>query len=325
MALLEHSDRAVLDGLLALADLGEGDTEKAEFHFPAPGEPQGVGEIRLPGRRVLVAATAPGQEPPAPTREGTDVLVVGGIASASPGSPEVRPLSWERLDRWLAELSEQYDPESRTGFLLRQFRAFLPEAGITYFPGFGPELLDAAPRAHRDLAAFFRLAEELFSLLQTGVAAGWPLLRTARAEDLLAGFCFRDYAGAGKDAANFVRIALNLEASELQIAVWLEPGGRAHQRLRTALAEGGKLADALRSLAPEPVLWLWSAEDDRKIPAAEVDASLAETVDWDAYTVAVQVSRPFADLAGEGLPDRIAQWVEELLRIMAPVLTDVLH
>ncbi|WP_374711450.1 hypothetical protein [Symbiobacterium terraclitae] len=329
MAVLEHTDRDVLAGLLDLAGLDGAGAGDAEFRYPAPGAPQGVGEIALAQGRLWLAAVAPGEEPSAAAGDlagdGGRLLVISAGAPAGGASPEVRWLSWERLDRWLARMAEQYDPESRTGFLLRQFRAYLPEAGIAYFTGFTPELLAAAPRALRDLGAFYRQAEEFFTQLEASLAAGGRLLRAARPQDLLAGFCFRDYAGAGQGDGDFLRIALNLEPAELQIAFWLEPGGAAHQRLRAALQEDGPLPAALRSLRPQPVLRLWSAADEQQIPVGEVDAARLGRLDWDAYTAAVQVGHPFADLSGEGLLERVAGWVQDLREALSPILTEVLH
>lgn len=315
----------MLQGLLALAGLDAPADGDAVLFFPAQDGSDGAGEIHLGDRRIWLVAVAPGEEPPALPPGRAEPLVISPGLPAGREGDAVHRLSWERLDRWLGELAERYDADTRTGFLLRQFRAYLPEAGITYFRGFDPDMLDRAPRAFRDLTAFHRRVEELFEQIGTGFAAAWPLLRTARPQDLLAGYWFRDYAGAGQGADDFVRIALHLGAGELQIAVWLAPGGSAHARLRTALAADGGLAGALCALAPSPVLRLWSAADEKHIPVGELDASLIETVDWEAYTVAVQIARPLTELAGGGLPERLAGWTQELLDALAPVLTDVLH
>jgi len=329
MAMLEHTDREVLAGLLDLAGLDGAGAEDAAFRYPAPGAPRGVGEVSLAQGRIWLAAVAPGEEPPAPGSDpegdGVRLLVISTRAPAGRESPSVHWLSWERLDRWLARLAEEHDPETRTGFLLRQFRSCLPEAGIAYFAGFTAELLSAAPRALGDLSTFYRQADEFFVQLEAALSTGGPLLRTARPQDLLAGFCFRDYAGAGQGTGNFLRIALNLEPAELQIAIWLEPGGAAHQRLRTALQDGGEPIAALRDLRPQPVLRLWSAEDEQQIPLGEIDDSRAAVLDWEAHTVAVQVGLPFSDLTGEGLLERVATWVNDLREALSSILSDVLH
>lgn len=325
MALLEHSDRAVLKGLLRLADLDAPADAEAAFYFPAPDGSPRAGEIHLGDRRIWLAALAPGEEPPALPPGPAEPLIISPAVPAGGNGEPIHRLSWERLDRWLGELADGYDADTRTGFLLRQFREYLPEAGITYFRGFEADVLARAPRAFRDLTEFHRRVEELFAQIGSGFAAAWPLLRTARPQDVLAGYWFRDYAGAGQGEGDFVRIALHLEAAELQIAVWLSPGGAAHARLQAALAGGGALPEALRVLTPPPVLRLWSAADERQVPVGELDPSLAEAVDWGAYTVAVQIARPLADLAGEGLPERLAGWTGALLEALAPVLADVVH
>lgn len=329
MAMLEHTDREVLAGLLDLAGLDGADAKAAKLRYPAPGAPRALGEVDLSQGRLWLAAVAPGEEPPSSPEDAADdgvrLLIISAGAPPARESPEVHWLSWERLDRWLARLAEEYDPETRTGFLLRQFRSYLPEAGIAYFTGFTPELLTVAPRALRDLSTLYRQADEFFSQLEAGRSTGGPLLRIARPQDLLAGFCFRDYAGAGQGADDFLRIALSLEPPELQIAIWLEPGGAAHGRLRAALQEGGVLTTALQALQPQPVLRLWSAEDEQHIPVGEIDSTRAAGLDWDTHTVAVQVSHPLADLAGEGLLERVAGWVHDLREALAPIRTDVLH
>lgn len=325
MALLEHADRAVLNGLLRLAGLDVPAGGEAAFHFPAPDGADGAGEIHLGDRRIWLAAVAPGEEPPPLPAGGAEPVIISPGAPAGRDGDPVHRLSWDRVDRWLGEVEAQYDANTRTGFLVRQFRAYLPEAGIRCFPGFDAEILARAPRAFRDLAEFHSRVEALFEQIGTGFAASWPLLRTARPQDVLAGYWFRDYAGAGKGEDDFVRIALHLEAGELQIAVWLSPGGAPHARLQAALAEEGGLGEALRALTPPPVLRLWSAADERQIRAEELDPALRGAVDWTSYTVAVQVARPLSDLAGEGLPERLAGWTQELLDVLAPVLADVVH
>lgn len=331
LALLEHSDRSVLEGFLALAGLSPPEGAEASFHYPAPDGPPGAGEIRLGDRRIRVAAVAPGEPPPEFPPGTAEGLLVGGPAPAGPGGlpgaeegEPVRRLSWERLDRWLEEAAAVHDPDTRTGFLIRQFRAYLPEAGITWFRGFDAEELDRAPRAFRELSAFHRRVGELFEQVGSGFAASWPLLRTARPEDLLAGYWFRDYA-VGSGGGDFLRVALDLGAGELQIALWFEPGGGAHGRLQLALAEEGGLSRALARLTPPPVLRLWSAADERHIPVGDLDPSRIHAVDWEAYTAAVQVARPLTDLAGEGLLDRLAGWTRALLDALAPVLSEVVH
>ncbi|MFZ5826083.1 MAG: hypothetical protein ACOY94_17445 [Bacillota bacterium] len=322
LALLEHSDRSVLSGLLERAGLGGPSLDDAEFLYPAPGGPPGTGEIRSPHRRVRVAAVEPGGEFQPGPDGGVSTLVISMTGKAPPG---LVGLSWEQVDRWLAGVAERYDPESRTGFLLRQFRAYLPEVGIAYFAGFRSEQLERAPEALTQLTGFYREAGSLFDRLGTALPEGLAEVRQARPEDLLVGFCYRDYSGVSLGAENFLRIALHLGPAELQTACWFGPGGDGHTRLKAALQAESPVLTALRSMEPEPLLWLWSPQGEQRIPLHEIEPGQVAGLDWDRYTVALQTSRPFAELAGEGLVERVAGWVSEMLEPLRPVLTGVVH
>lgn len=279
-----------------------------------------MGEIRCPERRLRVVALEPGSEPPTLPADGVAALVVSMSGKAPPGA---RALSWEELDRWLAAQGDGYDPEGRTGFLIQQFRAFLPEAGITYFAGFDPADLDGVGGAFAQVSQFYQGAGALFERLSSGLSGRLSEVRQARPEDLLAGYCYRDYTGGRLGAANFLRIAIHLGAGQLQIACWL--AGESSRRLREALLADGPLLAGLRGLEPGPLLWLWSAESERQIPLDELEPDQVAGLEWERYTVAVQVGHPLAELAGAGLVERIDGWVAALLSQLAPVLGGVLH
>ncbi len=234
-------------------------------------------------------------------------------------------LSWEQVDRWLAAEAERYDPESRTGFLIRQFRSYLPEAGITYFTGFDAARLAGLPEAFADLTGFLQSAAELFDRLGPALPAGVGEVRQARPEDLLAGYLYRDYAGGPLGAGNFLRIAFHLAQGELQLACWLGVGGAAHGQLRAALMAGDERTAGLRAMEPAPLLWLWSAEGEQQIPLADLDRETAGEVTWDRYTVAVQVGYSFTELGGDGLVERIGRWLLSLREALGSVLTGVVH
>lgn len=324
MALLEHSDRTLLAGLLRHVGLGglatdEDELKGAEFLSPAPGGPPEAGEIRSPRQRLRILATGPGIPPPALKDDGVPTLVISPTGRAPAGAVG---LSWEQLDRWLAERAGQYDPETRTGYLLRQFRQYLPELGITYFAGFDADRLAVLPDAHRQLEQFYREAAELFERLPGALPAGFAQLRFARPEDLLAGYCYRDYAGDPLGDGNFLRLAFHVPSGELQISCWFSPEGEAHGRLRAALKAG---AESLSSTEPAPLLWLWSPTDERRMPLPEFDPEKVTDADWPAYVVAVQVGYPFAQLGGSGLTERIGGWVQSLLDRLRPVLSGVVH
>lgn len=317
LALLEHSDPAVLNGLLERAGLDGPPLDGAEYLYPAPGGPPGTGEIRSPHRRVRLAALGPGGELPPTPADGLPTITVSMAGTAPPGQAG---LSWEQLDRWLATVAERYDPESRTGFLIHQFRAFLPEVGIAYFAGFDPDRLQAVPGAFVQLSGFYQESREFFERLGGVLPDGLAEVRQARPEDLLAGYCYRDYTGAGLGAENFLRVALHLAPAELQTSCWLGAGGEAHLRLQTALLDESDLLAALRGVEPEILLWLWSPGGERRIPLHELEPGQVAGLDWGSYTVALQVSRPFVDLSGEGLMERLAAWVRQLLEPLEPVL-----
>lgn len=324
-ALLEHADRALLSGLLELA--GAADLAgPVQVLFPVPDGPAGVAELRSSdGRRIWLAAVEPGGKPPQVNGTGVEHLVISMTAPALSAGPGAHGLTWERVDRWLEQMADRYDEETRTGFLLRQFRAFLPEAGITYFSGFAEEQLAAAPGALRTLNDLYRTADDLFERLGSGPENRFSEIRRSRPEDLLAGYCFRDYAGLDLASEDFLRVALHLETSHLQVAFWLGTGGPSHRRLLQMLQEEPLPLTTLLEIEPVPLLWLWSPEEEQQVPLRAIEPGQLAGLDWNRYAAAIQVNRPFSALGGEGLVERIHGWIRELVEGLHPVLSGVLH
>lgn len=327
LALLEHSDRDLLNGLLRQAGLPAQVPGSAELgvEFPAPDGPPAAGRLEAPDLRLTVLTQAPGEALPSPGDAAAgDVLAVTLTGRAPEG---VHSLSWEQVDRWLAGAAERYDAESRTGFLIRQFRALLPEMGIEYFPGFETEQLAAAPGALRAFGQFLQTAGQFFERLAPALGAareGLAQVRQSRAEDSLAGYIYRDYTAPAFTPAGFLRVALHLPQSELQTSLWLAPGP-AHTRLREVLSEDDRFLEGLRQLEQDPLLWLWSAQDERKLPLDEFRPEALAELTWAQYQAGVQRSVPLDSLAGPGSVDRTTELAEQLLAVLSPVLVAVLH
>ncbi|MDB4893934.1 MAG: hypothetical protein JWN15_196 [Firmicutes bacterium] len=331
LALLEHCDPSLLNGLLERAGIDSDVPVGAELavEFPAPGGPTATGVITAPQLRVTLITQAPGErwEPQAAAALDGTVLAVtmGGRA------PEhVHGLTWEQVDRWLAAAAERYDPESRTGFLVRQFRAYLAELGIEYFAGFAPEQLEGAADAFAGFNQFHQTADRFFQRFAAALAAGREgaaQVRQSRAEDLLTGYFYRDYGGAPFGPAGFLRLAFHVPEQELQLSFWVVPGvgTDAHERLREALSGNGDFLEALRGLEEKPLLWLWSPGGDRKLPLEAFRPALLTEIDWAQYQTGIQRSVPFESLTGEGLVDRVTDLMAELLAALAPVLSPQLH
>lgn len=331
LALLEHCDPSLLNGLLERAGIDSDVPVGAEVQvqFPAPGGPPAAGVITAPGLRVTVITQAPGErwDPQAAAGLGDTVLAVTLGARAPEG---VHGLTWERVDRWLATAAEQYDPESRTGFLVRQFRAYLAELGIEYFAGFSPEQLEGAAGAFAGFNHFHQTADRFFQRFAAALAAGREgaaQVRQSRAEDLLTGYFYRDYGGAPFGPAGFLRLAFHVPEQELQLSFWVVPGvgTDVHERLREALTDNPGFVNLLQGLEEKPLLWLWSPGGDRKLPLADLRPAALADIEWGQYQVGIQRSAPFDRLAGEGLVERVGELMEELLGALAPVLNPQLH
>lgn len=329
LALLEHADRELLRSLLHKANivLPTGPEGDLQFQFPADQGPPPAGQIVSAAFTLTVIAQAPGEaiEPiPSPAQ----ILWITPSGKAPDGSPA---LSWEEVDRWLAGEAERYDPDTRTGFLIRQFRSFLPEMGIAYFPGFTRAYLEAAPDSLTVLSGIYAEGARFFERVSPALGAlrpGLAEIRQARPEDLLAGYMYRDWGGGGLGPTTFLRIALHLPQAELQVSCWLMPGspGDPHARLQTALVEeNGALVQALRTLERPPLLWLWSASGEKKWPLEELHPDELAGLDWSQYQAGIQRSLPFDALATAGLVARVSDLADGLLRALEPVLTTMLH
>ncbi|HYG58811.1 MAG TPA: hypothetical protein VD902_12205 [Symbiobacteriaceae bacterium] len=329
LALLEHSDSELLNGLMRRAGLPF-QVESGmplQTQFPAPAGPPGSGLLVAPHFRLAVAAQTPGEPWDSAALEalpGTPLTVT--LTGQAP--PDSYALSWEQLDRWLAEAGEAYSPDSRTGFLIRQFRAFLPEVGIAYFAGFDQELLLTAPDALRTVKRLAEAAGHFFEQLGPGLATARPeaaVIRRSRPEELLAGYCYSDYSDPPGHAGSFLRVALSLSESALQLAYWLAPGSPPHAALLGQLRTDDAFVEVLRQLETEPLLWLWSPGGEHKLSLQDWTPDALAEVNWQEYHAALQVSLPFAELPGEDLTGRVVRSALALLAALGPVMSGVVH
>lgn len=323
LALLEHSDKALLNGLLERAGipLQAGPDTPLTIRFPVPDGPPDAGLIAGPDFQVTLTAQVPGEPwDPEAVLDLPGVPLAISLAGTAP--PGAHGLSWEQVDRWLAAAAETYDPNSRTGFLIEQFRAVLPELGIAYFAGFEAPLLAAAPGALATLGQFYQVAGLLFERLApavVGVRPGAAQVRQSRPEELLAGYCYRDYSDPALGTAGFLRVALNLPEARLEAACWLMPG-EAHRRLHKHLTGDAPFRAALAGLKEDPLLWLWSPGSEQKLPLDSFDPGSLEGLTWGDYQAGVLVSLPFADFPTEDLTGRVLAQVEALTAALQPVL-----
>ena len=329
LALLEHSDRALLNGLFDRAGIPfqAGPGADLRIRFPAPEGPPGAGLIAGPDFEVTVATQAPGEEAwdPAAVLDLPGVPLTITLAGKAP--PGAHGLSWEQVDRWLAAAAEQYNPESRTGFLIGQFRAVLPELGIAYFAGFEAPLLQAAPAAQQTLSQFYQVAGRFFDGLAPALGAlraGAAEIRQARPEELLAGYNYRDYSDPALGATGFLRIALNLPETRLEAVCWLTPGD-AHGRLQGLLASSPALRGALAGLQQEPLLWLWSQDGEQKLPLDALDPDTINDLSWTQSHAGIQVCLPFDAFPAEDLTGHVVGRIDALTAALAPVISSVVH
>jgi hypothetical protein len=329
LALLEHGDKDLLNGLLRRASIPY-QVEAGEdlsIQFPAPGGPPGTGLLTTPHFRLGLAAQAPG-EPLDPALLGelpATPLVISLTGTAPPGC---RGLSWEQVDRWLAQAADQYSPDSRTGFLIGQFRGLLPELGIAYFAGFDQQVLQVAPEALAAVTRFYQTAEQFFERFGPTLGAlrqGSAQLRQARPEELLAGYCYRDYSDPNLAAGGFLRCAFSLPEASLQCAVWLAPGTDAPGRLQQRLQDDSAFLQRLQALEGAPALWLWSASGERKIPLDGFQAEDLADIDLVQYSTGLQVGMPFTALPGENLAGQAAERLQSIMEALEPALTTLVH
>lgn len=329
LALLEHSDKELLNGLLRRASIPYQVESGAELsvQFPATGGPPGAGILATPHFRLGLAAQAPG-EPLDPGALGDLPATPLAISLAGTAPPGGQGLTWEQVDRWLAQAADQYSPDSRTGFLISQFRALLPEMGIAYFAGFDQQVLQEAPGALATLGRFYQTAEQFFERFGPALGArrqGAAQVRQARSEELLTGYCYRDYSDPDLAPGSFLRCAFSLPESALQCAVWLPPGDDALGRLQEHLLEDAAFLEGLRALEGAPLLWLWSAAGERKISLEEFQPDDLAGTDLKQFSTGIQVGMDFGALPGENLAGRVTERLQAILDALAPVLTTLLH
>jgi len=284
--------------------------------------------LTLPNLRLVAAAQSPGQpfDPAALQAEADEVLAVTVSGREVPG---IHVLSWEAVDRFLLKMAERFDPETRTGFLIRQFRELLAELGLGHFAGFSAAELEQVSGALDLLSRFQHTANRFFRHLAPALAALWdgvsPVRESGPAE-LLAGYLYQDYAGEDFGTGNFLRVAFHLIQEQVQVSFWIAPAAaESHSRLRDALTEGGALLGQLQALEEEPLLWLWSASGEQQVPLERLTPEAAAELDWNGHQAGVQRHQPLSLLAGEGAAAQIVRLAEELVQVLQPVLTPVLH
>lgn len=331
VALLAHSDRRLLSSFLQRAGLAWQAEEPLEFRFPAAGG-TGMAEVVAPRRwRLLLLSRAPvapwdpawvlrasevaraGPEP------GAVVVVAPGARRPPQGQEQVILFSWEQVDRWLEESAEAYPADSRTTFLIEQFRHFLPSAGLTYFPGFDPEDLSRSSRALGTLQRLSDRTAQLFDNLEPMLREEWPELaqsRAARPEDLLAGYLYRDYVGREWGDGTFLRLAVNLGREALEVSFWLTATGQqddAHTRMGQAAAEVMPRLAHLEGM----MIRLWQVGGEQQIPAGELDPA---SVDWAENQIGLQAEIGFAEAGHDGLVERVVEMATSLVAALEPVL-----
>lgn len=342
LALLENADPELLAGVLRLAgwdDLAAQAAGRIRAEFPLAAAPDlPLGGLETPGGLVLVAGRTPdGPWDPAAlaaaARQSEGALAFLAVAPDERLAPELAALgqasqvTWEELDRYLARAGERYPADSRTGFLLEQFRHTLPRVGLGYFTGFAPELLAAAWPAAQQLRELQQNLDDFYHHLFTTLAAELPGLaekRRAGAEDLLAGAPYRDFAPPEWGDAAFLRLAMELPQPALLCACWVLPlsrvgaGDRPERDLHAALKQAltGAGLQRLQAL-PEASLWLWSTDGERRYAATQITpATVAETPDeeWAAFDAGLQC--PVPDLTAPGIVGRSAAILLELARVL---------
>lgn len=316
LALLEHADRALVAEFLQLIGVAP-PARPEELRFGPDG-------LTGPNFGLRVVAQAPG-EPPLP-EEATPGTVAITLTGAAP--PGAAGLSWEQVDRWLTSAADRYDPETRTGFLVRQFQEYLREAGIAYFAGFDPHLLDQVGPALATLGQFFATADGFMDGLGTALAnlrPGLAEVRRSRAEDLLASFVYRDFAGPALGGGGFLRLALHASQQEWHLAFWAAPGEAAHARLRAAVLAGGGGLEALQRLGGEPRLWLWSPESEVILSMEDLPAESPPDLDWGRYQVAFQQRFALSDLTEPGSVPRVLNAAQHLLDAILPLVAEPIH
>jgi len=289
--------------------------------FPAPAGPADAGLLG----ETLLLTQSPGQPAPLPPA-GQSVLVI------TLGRPPktAHGLTWEQVDRWIEKGVARFDAETRTGFLLRQFQSFLRAAGIEHFAGFPTNQTTGASAAHRLLTDFHATTDNFFERLlpavheQVGPRPGTSLaeLRRSRPEDLLAGYTYRDYPLTSAGQGSFLRVAVNLADSELQLSCWLEVGTKWHRLLHHALtAETG-----VPNLPPDTMLRLWSQTEERQISIRHLPmVTPIPEAEWNQFKAGLQFGLPLDFLTGDDLIGRLLAQVEHLTSTLDSLSPGTLH
>lgn len=330
LALLEHADPTVLNGLLRLAGIPhQADAQtKVTAVFPAPDGPPGAGIIQLPDFELTVAAQNPGNPfDPAVLADGQHQLLA--VTLTGQEIPDQYALSWEAVDRYLLQMAEQFESESRTGFLIRQFRSLLADMGLEHFAGFDTKDLASVTDVLKALTDFHTQARRFFRHLGTALAVQWEGVRSLResgAAELLAGYLYWDYAGAVFGSGNFLRVALHLIHQEVQISFWVTPAvGEGHKRLYEALTTGGELLDELQALKERPLLWLWSPDKEQQIPLELLTPADLTESNWNSSQAGLQRHQPLSLLGNAEAVPRMVSLAAELVDTLKPALSPVLH
>lgn len=326
VTLLSHVDRRLLSSFLALCGLSWEATEPLAFHFPAAELPTAA-EVRAPGRwRLLILAQAPAaawepawvegaRQSAANGAEESRLLLIAPAIEHLPSKQEIAR-TWEQVDRWLEQEADNYPPDTRTGFLLEQFREFLPAVGLTYFTGFDPDDLAASATALTTLQRLVEQADQFFAHLEPVLGSLWPGLeaaRSARPEDILSGYLYRDFTCSDWGEGAFLRGALHLGQRSLDVGFWLAGPGGPHARLAGAAEAIFPRLAAVEGL----VVRLWRVGGEEQIPALEAAAA---AIDWSQYQVGFQVSLGFDTLQPAGLTAQTAEWARQIVEALAPVL-----
>lgn len=329
VTLLAHADRHLLTSFLELCHLVWPVAEPISFDYPAQALPV-AGEIRAPGQwRLLLLAQGPATpwdpnwvegalQAAANSPEPCRVLTITQTLR-HPTAPQEAALTWEQVDRWLEQQEGAHPPETRTGFLLSQFREFLPAAGIAYFAGFDRDDLSRSAQVLATLQRLAEQADQFFAHLEPILRGAWPNLREvrgARPEDLLAGYLYRDYTLPDWGEGAFLRGALHLGQQSLEIAFWLSATAQTdgpHARMAAAASE------VLPRLAAvdELTIRLWRVGNEQQLSPAEAPAA---AIDWSAYQIGFQVTRGFETLPHHGLPAWTAERASAILDALAPIL-----
>jgi hypothetical protein len=321
LALLEHVHPELRDQFLSEAGLPAPVDQQFRVQYPAPAGPPEAG---LLGETLLLTQT-PGQPVPQPPGDTPSLIITLGRPPQS-----THGLTWEQVERWIESGTSRFDAETRTGFLLRQFQSFLRVAGIEYFAGFPAEQVAGTPAAFRLLSEFHTTTDGFFDRLLVAVRDQFgpgptesaAELRQSRPEDLLAGYNYRDYSLAIAGPGSFLRVALNLAESELQLSCWLAVGTEAHRRLRHALHNQTQIF----GLPPGSVLRLWSQTDERHISLDDLPVvePLPET-EWNQFQAGLQFGRTLDFLAGDDLVGRVLPQIEHLTQALDALLSEAIH